>query len=315
MRFKDSYGKEIEKKMLSEDFIKNLAVKMDEVADQEEKAQNQREEITASVITENKKKIFTKNFSYIAAAAAVFIISGFIIKNLINNEDDIMPPTVTNYSTTSVSSNFENPVTSAVTETNSTQEQTVTSIVTEIATETAVTSISEVPVTEEITTVPEIVTTIPEIEINATEPVYSESEITYIDAADFQKKFKEASINEMKSVLENIRTGITLNREDETRHMITAQAASLMNWAVGTSLTDDEIATICQEYKDEHTKGEIQSLCSMFQLVYEDYLTLLQEGQEQKLADAGCEDAAYPWSSNPISSIELLNEMLKITVW
>lgn len=132
------------------------------------------------------------------------------------------------------------------------------------------------------------------------------------EAADFQNSFKEASIREFRDVLENVRTGITLNRESESEHMITRTALSVMNWSVGTTLTADEIKAGYTEYTNTLSKPDINSLCAMYDLVYQEYLTLLTSDQEQKIEDAGCSDiSAYPYGTEPLEPAETLHELMK----
>lgn len=132
------------------------------------------------------------------------------------------------------------------------------------------------------------------------------------DAAEFQNSFKEASISEFRNLLENVRTGIMLNSESETEHMITRSAVSVMNWSVGTTLTADEIRSAYTEYTNTLSKPDINSLCAMYDLVYQEYLTLLTSDQEQKIEDAGCSDiSAYPYGTEPLEPAEVLHELMK----
>ena len=90
MRFNDEYRKEMNNKRLSEDFIKNLAAKMAEEAEQSENREtaantkNIEEEIETRVIEykENKKMTGIKITALAVSAAAVLIVCGTVLNNL-----------------------------------------------------------------------------------------------------------------------------------------------------------------------------------------------------------------------------------------
>lgn len=84
-----------------------------------------------------------------------------------------------------------------------------------------------------------------------------------------------------------------------------AQAARLMSWGVNTTMSEEEIYTVVSVYLSELDDAALGEYMMQLQLLDESYKTLLQPGQEELLATAGCADAPYPWSAGPIPAVEM----------
>ena len=85
-----------------------------------------------------------------------------------------------------------------------------------------------------------------------------------------------------------------------------AQAARLMDWGMSTGMTDAQISAAAADYLA--ALGEDAKALYLMQIDSLDYAykQLLQPGQEELLSEAGCADAAYPWSDSPIPAVESL---------
>lgn len=156
MRFNDEYRKEMNKKHLSDDFIKSLAAKMAETAEQnktDNETTEQKETIETKAIEyrENKTMSVIKISAAVAAAAAVVIVMGSLLNKAPEEENISVSPAVT--STAKISE----AVSEAVSETfaseqslsteNTAASETVPAV-TEIITETAAPPVQETAVTE-----------------------------------------------------------------------------------------------------------------------------------------------------------------------
>ena len=150
MRFNDEYRKEMNNKRLSEDFIKNLAAKMAEEAEQSENREtaantkNIEEEIETRVIEdkENKKMTGIKITALAVSAAAVLIVCGTVLNNL-KDENIYVTPGSTEITTgsTTIATTAETSAEPKKTETSA--EPIITSAVTTVVSEVPETSFSE----------------------------------------------------------------------------------------------------------------------------------------------------------------------------
>lgn len=81
-------------------------------------------------------------------------------------------------------------------------------------------------------------------------------------------------------------------------------AAHLMNWGVGTPLTCDQIKAVTVSWLQSLGQTEQSEFAEKLQFVRDTYYQLLGENAQELLDEAGVTDAAYPWSSEPIETVE-----------
>lgn len=86
------------------------------------------------------------------------------------------------------------------------------------------------------------------------------------------------------------------------------EAVGLLDWGVGTGLDPEEIRQATVAWLSEKGNDEQTEFREKLELVDQVYQKLLGDNAEDLLSDAGCEDAAYPWSDAPVESIEAIME-------
>lgn len=114
-----------------------------------------------------------------------------------------------------------------------------------------------------------------------------------------------AQTAELTALLDDFGTRIQSGSAGSSLRAV-AQAARLMDWGMSTGMTDAQISAATADYLaalDEDAKALY--LMQIDSLDYA-YKQLLQPGQEELLSEAGCADAAYPWSDSPIPAVESL---------
>ena len=129
------------------------------------------------------------------------------------------------------------------------------------------------------------------------------------EAENFQQNFKKASYKELTDTLEEIDTDIRLGTAGSSL-VSTKVAAHLLNWGVGTTLTTDEIEQKTKEWLSAKSGSQVTEFTKKFDSVYASYKKLLGPDAKELLDQAGCKDAAYPWSDSPVDTIEAINDCL-----
>lgn len=86
------------------------------------------------------------------------------------------------------------------------------------------------------------------------------------------------------------------------------QAVRLINWGIGTKMTDEEISTVVSGYITGMDGAEKEMYLAQIELLDSTYKQLLTAGQEEFLESAGCADSGYPWGSEPIGAVEAFFE-------
>ena len=131
-------------------------------------------------------------------------------------------------------------------------------------------------------------------------------------AADAQKestsskKTENPAIREMDMLLTQIKTEVV---EGDNKSYVRV-ASSLMNWGVGTPLTTEQIKKETASFYAGLGSGEKATFVKNVNAVYGTYKKLLGSGGAEKLlAEAGVKNAAYPWSTEPIETIEAVYEI------
>lgn len=86
------------------------------------------------------------------------------------------------------------------------------------------------------------------------------------------------------------------------------QAVRLINWGIGTKMTDEEISAVVSGYIAGMDGAERATYLAQIELLDSTYKQLLTAGQEEFLESAGCADSGYPWGSEPIGAVEAFFE-------
>lgn len=128
---------------------------------------------------------------------------------------------------------------------------------------------------------------------------------------NIQVQIKEASYSELTGILDEINTDIKPEADGNEAASIKA-AAHLLNWGVGTSLRTDEIKEKTAEWLSDMGDSEQADFSRKLAAVYDSYKKLIGPNAEELLEDAGCEDAAYPWSDSPVETIEAIIEAAEL---
>ena len=125
--------------------------------------------------------------------------------------------------------------------------------------------------------------------------------------APFQEQFKKDAVRELEGLLDKMTPS-----EDENEAV--RQAASLMNWGVGTTLGEDEIALTTKDWLAAQGADRQKQAQAQLKKVDAAYKKLLGSEGEDLLNRAGCRAmAAYPWSDGePLETVEaVLNSVQK----
>ena len=136
-------------------------------------------------------------------------------------------------------------------------------------------------------------------------PAPVESAAPTAEAVPADNAVLEAQTAELTALLDDFGTRIQSGSAGSSLRAV-AQAARLMDWGMSTGMTDAQISAAAADYLaalDEDAKALY--LMQIDSLDYA-YKQLLQPGQEELLSEAGCADAAYPWSDSPIPAVESL---------
>lgn len=89
-------------------------------------------------------------------------------------------------------------------------------------------------------------------------------------------------------------------------------AAHLLNWGVGTSMTTDEVKKETVSWLSDKGNSEQVEFSNKLASVYDAYQKLLGSDAKELLEQAGCDDAAYPWSDAPVETIEAIVEVVQL---
>ena len=136
-------------------------------------------------------------------------------------------------------------------------------------------------------------------------PAPVESAAPTAEAEPADNSVLEAQTAELTALLDDFGTRIQSGSAGSSLRAV-AQAARMMDWGMSTGMTDAQISAAAADYLaalDEDAKALY--LMQIDSLDYA-YKQLLQPGQEELLSEAGCADAAYPWSDSPIPAVESL---------
>ena len=81
-------------------------------------------------------------------------------------------------------------------------------------------------------------------------------------------------------------------------------AAALLDWGDATGLDPEEIETAAREWLNTLTDAQRTAFLEKLTLVRDAVDQLFTDNAEQLLADAGCENTAYPWGGAPSEAVQ-----------
>ena len=112
-------------------------------------------------------------------------------------------------------------------------------------------------------------------------------------------------------VLDEINTDIQLGTAGNGMNSIKV-ATHLLNWGVETGMTTDEIKKETISWLSDKGNSEQVEFSNKLASVYDAYQKLLGPDAKKLLEQAGCDDAAYPWSNAPVETIETIVEVVQL---
>ena len=119
------------------------------------------------------------------------------------------------------------------------------------------------------------------------------------------------SYKEFRDVLDEINTDIQPGTTGNGLISVKV-AAHLLDWGVGTSMTTDEIKKETVSWHSDKGNSDQVEFSNKLASVYDAYQKLLGSDAKNLLEQAGCDDAAYPWSDAPVETIEAIIEVVQL---
>ena len=119
------------------------------------------------------------------------------------------------------------------------------------------------------------------------------------------------SYKEFRDVLDEINTDIQPGTTGNGLISVKV-AAHLLDWGVGTSMTTDEVKKETVSWLSDKGNSEQVEFSNKLASVYDAYQKLLDPDAKELLEQAGCDDAAYPWSDAPVETIEAIVEVVQL---
>ena len=128
-----------------------------------------------------------------------------------------------------------------------------------------------------------------------------------------QKQLQDVkpSYKEFRDVLDEINTDIQLGTTGNGLISVKV-AAHLLDWGVETSMTTDEVKKETVSWLSDKGNSEQVEFSNKLASVYDAYQKLLGSDAKELLEQAGCDDAAYPWSDAPVEAIEAIVEVVQL---
>lgn len=138
---------------------------------------------------------------------------------------------------------------------------------------------------------------------------YEDVRKAFEDAGAFrdytQSDFKRQSVNEFMSMLNEI-SGI---QDDKTWLLIAEQSVSLLNWSMGTTLTNDDIVSAWEIYTDNWTEADFDSFRRLYQLVYDEAFNIVTNDDGEILAQLGYSDSDFSFVELPLEPMETIKAL------
>ncbi len=119
------------------------------------------------------------------------------------------------------------------------------------------------------------------------------------------------SYKEFRGILDEIDSNIQPGTAENGMNSIKT-AAHLLNWGVGTSMTTDEVKKVTVSWLSDKGNSEQEEFSNKLASVYDVYQKLLGPDAKELLEQAGCDDAAYPWSDAPVETIEAIVDVVQL---
>ena len=128
-----------------------------------------------------------------------------------------------------------------------------------------------------------------------------------------QNQLQDAKLayKELRDVLDEINTDIQPGTTGNGLISVKV-AAHLLDWGVGTGMTTDEIKEETVAWLSDKGNSEQVEFSNKLASVYDAYQKLLGPDAKDLLEQAGCDDAAYPWSDTPVPAIETIVEIVQL---
>ena len=128
-----------------------------------------------------------------------------------------------------------------------------------------------------------------------------------------QKQLQDVkpSYKEFRDVLDEINMDIQLGTTGNGLISVKV-AAHLLDWGVETSMTTDEVKKETVSWLSDKGNSEQVEFSNKLASVYDVYQKLLGPDAKELLEQAGCDDAAYPWSDAPVETIEAIVEVVQL---
>lgn len=140
---------------------------------------------------------------------------------------------------------------------------------------------------------------------NSTEQVVTSEDNSELATAEDNNM--EQTETKKQNQLQNIQPGTAGNGMNSIK-----TATHLLNWGVGTSMTTDEIKKETVSWLSDKGNSEQVEFSNKLASVYDVYQKLLGPNAKELLEQAGCDDAAYPWSDAPVETIEAIVEVVQL---
>ncbi len=144
-------------------------------------------------------------------------------------------------------------------------------------------------------------TTAKETRVNSTEQTETQN----------QSQTTKPPYKELGDVLDEINTDIHPETAGNEMNSVKV-AAHLLNWGVETGMTTDEIKKETISWLSDKGNSEQVEFSNKLASVYDAYQKLLGPDAKELLEQAGCDDAAYPWSDAPVETIEAIVEVVQL---
>ena len=148
---------------------------------------------------------------------------------------------------------------------------------------------------------------------NNSEPATAEDNNMEQTEAKEQNQLSDVkpSYKEFRAVLDEIESDIEPGTAGNGMNSIKV-AAHLLDWGVGTSMTTDEVKKETVSWLSDKGNSEQVEFSNKLASVYNAYRKLLGSDAKELLEQAGCDDAAYPWSDAPVETIEAIVEVVQL---
>lgn len=146
-------------------------------------------------------------------------------------------------------------------------------------------------------------------EKETTKATDAKEDVSTSQSGDINSFNKSAALLEVDEALTDVKDNVQAGSSGSSLRAVKS-AATLLNIAVGTELTPDEIKDEASKWYETLTDDEKSEFKENIKAVDNSYKELLLDGKEELLEAAGCADAPYPWTTNnePIKKVEVIME-------